>query len=296
MNSLISNNTAILKALLQATRAVKTVEEPIAVAAGGNGIVYRVIDSNGNWLAIKIPRFDLLSERRVAIARNCLLREREVLAHTQTDHIPRLIAFDANGTFLVRDYIQGRLLDELVYDLQVDQFERVQVSLKVVEAAGALWQQFHDWPAGAYVIRDFKPRNLVFDYSQRRVSLVDVGSVRSESSMLTKNQRFHRIGSGAWRYWSPEQLLEDRNCLDRRTDYFSLGSTLYALLFGDPPFLNSAPASEFHASYQKEHKDALRHLGLAFWVPSSLRDFIEMCIRPDPCARPTHVPSLAALS
>lgn len=235
MTATPSEDPAVERALAQAAGVVRAVGQPTLVAAGGNGIVYYAVDLDSRALAIKIPRLDLLLKEGVAIARHCLLREGEVLTQASTPHVPRLIDCDRDGTFLVREFVTGRLLDELVRDPSVDRPQRVRVALQVVEAAGPLWQQFHDWPAGGYVIRDFKPRNLVLDDKAHKVVLIDVGSVRSESAMLSKQRRTHRIGSGAWRYWAPEQLLEDRSCLDRRADYFSLGSTLHALLFGDPP-------------------------------------------------------------
>jgi eukaryotic-like serine/threonine-protein kinase len=291
-----SADPAVARALTQAARVVRAVGRPTLVAAGGNGIVFRAVDPDARPLAIKIPRFDLLSAEGVAVARHCLLREREVLAQVSTPHVPRLIGGDIDGTFLVREFVPGRVLEALVNDPGVDRPQRVRVALQVVDASGQLWRQFHDWPAGGYVIRDFKPRNLVLDDTAQRIALIDVGSVRSERAMLSNQRRTHRVGSGSWRYWAPEQLLEDRSCLDRRADDFSLGSTLYALLFGDPPFRNTASAGELRRTYGAEYVDACMRLELASWVPRPLRDFVAACLSPDPSGRPSAVPGAVSLA
>jgi serine/threonine protein kinase len=80
------------------------------------------------------------------------------------------------------------------------------------------------------VHRDVKPRNIMVA-QDGRVLLMDFGLVRAEGeSDLTRTGEM--VGTPV--YMSPEQSRGDP--LDGRSDVFSLGSTMYFLLAGVPPY------------------------------------------------------------
>lgn len=280
----------IARSLCLAARAVG-IDSPFArVAVGGNGIVFSAGDRAGRRVIVKIPRYDLLAPERIPIARNGLKREAQVLGAIATPHVPQLVCVDHAGRYLIRQFIDGRLLESMLSDPTITVAQRLSLLRSLLEAAAGLFQQFHDWRGGCYVIRDFKPRNLVVRSRDASIVLVDTGSIRSEKIMLSSQRRTHRIGAGAWRYWPPEQILEETSLLDRRVDYFALGCTLYAVIFGDSPYRNQAPACELHAAYDAEYKDAITRLEAAEWIPDSLRRYVGRCLSPDPRPRPVVVP------
>ncbi|NWJ42312.1 MAG: protein kinase [Geothrix sp.] len=86
------------------------------------------------------------------------------------------------------------------------------------------------------VHRDLKPANLMIDRLEdgsTRACVLDFGLARgTESQGLTETGRI--IGTVA--FMSPEQARGDAARLDRRSDVYSLGATLQALLTGSPPF------------------------------------------------------------
>lgn len=112
--------------------------------------------------------------------------------------------------------------------------------------------------------------------------------------MLSRRRRRQRIGTGSWRYWPPEQLLEDDCELDRRVDYFALGSTLFAILFGSPPYLNRSDGAALRTDYALRHQILVSHIRAAPGIPVGLADVIVECTRPAPANRPFSVRSLAA--
>jgi serine/threonine protein kinase len=78
--------------------------------------------------------------------------------------------------------------------------------------------------------RDVKPGNILVR-QDRRATLVDFGlSKRMTDSEITD----HGHVVGTYRYMSPEQARGE--ALDRRSDLYALGVTLYELLAGRPPF------------------------------------------------------------
>lgn len=103
-----------------------------------------------------------------------------------------------------------------------DYVERI--AMLVRQVAGAL-DALHE--AGVYH-RDVKPGNIMVSADGQRALLMDLGLAQladEEEGRLTRTRQF----VGTLRYASPEQVLAaDR--LNRRTDIYSLGATLWELL------------------------------------------------------------------
>jgi serine/threonine protein kinase len=255
------------------------------------GMVLRGHDGPGRTIAVKVPRYGALAEEREAIVENGLLREAEVLAALRAESLPALIARDTAGRFLCRSFVPGRSLEEIALTSATPRRRRLALAAALIVSAADLFSRFHQRPTGGYVIRDFKPRNLVVRHGDGAIVLIDVGSVRSERKMLSNRRRMHRIGSGAWRFWPPEQLLEDGGLLDRRVDYFALGGTLHTILLGAPAYRNLAPAEALNEAYRAEHGGLVEGLQRAAWVPDALREYMSCCLSPLPNDRPQSVPA-----
>ena len=81
------------------------------------------------------------------------------------------------------------------------------------------------------VHRDVKPANILLESNIERVMLTDFGLARAvDDATLTRTG----IIAGTPQYMSPEQANGD--AVDHRSDLFSLGSVLYAMCTGRPPF------------------------------------------------------------
>jgi len=143
------------------------------------------------------------------------------------DH-PRMVrvldVFEAHRTFfIVMPWIDGDSLRHRLDDgARLTRDQIFAVAEQTLDALGALHR-------GGIVHRDIKPSNLLID-STGKVMLIDFGIACKIESSQSSVRRL--VGSPA--YCSPEQILS--RPVDGRADVYSLGCTLYELVFGLPPF------------------------------------------------------------
>src|SRR5258708_29474535 len=79
--------------------------------------------------------------------------------------------------------------------------------------------------------RDIKPGNVLIESGQQRVKITDFGLARAADDASISQSG---VIAGTPMYMAPEQALGQK--LDQRADLFSLGSVLYQMVAGRPPF------------------------------------------------------------
>ena len=81
------------------------------------------------------------------------------------------------------------------------------------------------------VHRDIKPENILLEEGIERVTITDFGLARAvDDNSVTRQGTI----AGTPMYMSPEQARGEQ--IDQKSDLFSLGSVLYALCTGHPPY------------------------------------------------------------
>lgn len=279
----------IILALSTAEARLVASASPILIARGGGSLIFRMPTAAHGELALKVPAFDRLPPDRFSEAQAKLLREAVVLGAVASRYVPRLVECEVETGYLAREYIEGESLEAIKSKPSLNRDARLRLCSDVLRAAADLFAAFHNSPWGGHVIRDFKPRNLICTDDERRIVLVDVGGVRSESDIPSRRRGGHRIGTGAWCYWPPEQLLEKAGWLDRRVDYFALGSTLHTLVFGSTPFANRSPTDRLMQDYFRDHAAMAARLRQTADMPPALAAYVIACLSPDPAERPLAV-------
>jgi phosphate transport system substrate-binding protein len=130
------------------------------------------------------------------------------------------------------------------------------------------------------VHRDVKPSNILLD-SSGRAMITDFGIALA----MTGGPRLTRTGSavGTALYMSPEQILRPRD-IDPRTDIYSFGCVLYAMLSGHPPF-GGEGETDF---YIKDCHVRSAPPSLLYWNPSlspAVEQVVLKCLEKDPDSR-----------
>lgn len=191
---------------------------------GGMGSVYRARDCRSQRIvALKFigsaeARYQ---ERFVAEAR--ILRR---LSHPGICKV--FEAGEVEGkAFIAMQYIEGQPLDKAQARMTLR--EKVAV---IRETALAL----HAAHQAGIIHRDVKPGNVMVESGPEggfRPILMDFGLARDTRGEPSPSESGLVMGT-PW-YMSPEQLRGESRKLDRRTDVYSLGASLFEILVGRPP-------------------------------------------------------------
>lgn len=195
------------------------------IGSGGMGVVLKGFDRALNrFVAIKILAPHLASS---AAARRRFAREAQAAAAVVHDNVIAIHGVDeANGLpYLVMPYIRGTSLQR-----RIDQTGPLSVSeiLRIALQTARGLAAAHDQ---GLVHRDIKPANILLDGTTERVLITDFGLARAaDDASLTHSG----VIAGTPYFMSPEQA--QGSGIDHRSDLFSLGSVMYAMCTGRPPF------------------------------------------------------------
>ncbi len=250
-----------------------------ALGRGGMGEVFHVRDVElGVVRAIKRMKADLAADER-ALRR--FRREARALAKVDHHRVVRIhdIGMSREGRpFLVMDFIEG---EDLQQRLDREGPFPVDQAVELVEQALEALEVIHDAEAGL-VHRDVKPANFVL--SETGLKAIDFGIVlvRGATSFTVSHDVMGTPG-----YMAPEQAAGNA---DRRSDLFSAGRLLFALLAGRPPASAKERLSEvapavseaLEAFYRKAtHDSSADRFGTAEEMRLALGQ-----ARPDPAGSP----------
>ena len=145
------------------------------------------------------------------------------------DHRPYLVMADFGGVDLANLIKSGKL-------------ERKQLLDVAVKTASALGEIYH-----AHIVhKDIKPANILFNPETGALKLIDFSSA-SIISRETSTVETSMLMTATLPYMSPEQTGRMNRMVDWRTDYYSLGVTLYELFTGRLPFEATEPLELVHA-------------------------------------------------
>jgi serine/threonine protein kinase/formylglycine-generating enzyme required for sulfatase activity len=199
------------------------------VGRGAFGTVLRAFDEKlQRVVAIKVLAIELAS---TSPARKRFLREAQSSAQIRHEHVVSVYAVEEKPIpYLVMEYIPGQTLQQ-----KLDTTGPLDV-LTVLRLGGQIAEGLAAAHAMDLIHRDIKPGNILLETGVRdRVKITDFGLARTaDDASMTQSG----IIAGTPMYMAPEQALGHK--LDQRADLFSLGSVLYQMVSGRPPFRASS--------------------------------------------------------
>lgn len=198
------------------------------VGAGGMGVVLRGWDPTlRRVVAIKVLAAHLANS---AAAERRFVREAQAAAAVTHDHVVAIHAVEAGHEppYLVMQYIEGKTLQErLDATGPLDVKEILRIGQQTAQGLAAAHRQ-------GIVHRDIKPANILLENGVERVRITDFGLARAiDDASMTQSG----VVAGTPLFMAPEQAQGQP--VDHRSDLFSLGSVLYAMAAGRPPFRSS---------------------------------------------------------
>ena len=195
------------------------------IGRGGNGIVLKGYQEELNRLvAVKVMAPQLAAS---AAARRRFSREAQATAAIVHPNVMPILTVHSSGPlpYLVMPYVDCESLQErLDRDAALPPLDVLRIAHQVANGLAAAHAQ-------GLVHRDVKPANILLEKGVDRVMLTDFGLARAvDDATLTRTG----LIAGTPQYMSPEQARGEG--VGTASDLFSLGSVMYAMCTGRPPF------------------------------------------------------------
>ncbi|MFM7150101.1 MAG: serine/threonine-protein kinase, partial [Gemmataceae bacterium] len=251
---------------------------------GGTGVVYLARHEIMDRLAaIKVLPSSLADNSRY---RALFQHEARAAATLHHPNVIQIHDFRKEGplAYLIMEYIDGPNLQQIL-----DQHGPLSIP-QACEYARQAALGLHHAHEGGLIHRDVKPANLLVN-PDGQVKVLDLGLAlfRSGNNLAGFNPENSQMILGTADYLAPEQAL-NQNQVDARTDVYSLGATLHAMLCGKPPFHQGTIAQKL-MWHQTKEPPAVHDIRKD--VPAMLSALVRSMLEKSPQKRPTSAQEVA---
>ncbi|UCE02624.1 MAG: tetratricopeptide repeat protein [Candidatus Latescibacterota bacterium] len=245
------------------------------LGAGGMGVVYKAHDPTlDRIVALKVLLPDQLER---PVSRERLMREARAAAALNHPHIATIyeVGVSDDIDWIAMEHIDGVPLRQRIKRLRLSTETALAWALQICDALG----EAH---ARGIVHRDIKSANVmvtprhdvkVLDFG---LALVQPWFAAADGARLTESN----VVVGTIDYMAPEILRGEQ--ATPRSDVFSLGTLLYEMLQGRPPFAGRTPAIVMNAILSSEPAPISQ---VVDDLPSGLDTVIARAICKDPSMR-----------
>ena len=149
-----------------------------------------------------------------------------------------------NSFALILEDFGGSSLDQLLTNPTLPVTEILRIAIVLIDALDYLHRH-------SIIHKDIKPANIIINSTTGEVKLTDFSI---SSRLQQENQSVSNPSelAGTLAYLSPEQTGRMNRSVDYRSDYYSLGITLYQMLAGQLPFVTEDPMELIHCHLAKQ--------------------------------------------
>ena len=149
-----------------------------------------------------------------------------------------------NSFALILEDFGGSSLDQLLTNQTFPLTEVLRIAIVLIDALDYLHRH-------SIIHKDIKPANIIINSTTGEVKLTDFSI---SSRLQQENQSVSNPSelAGTLAYLSPEQTGRMNRSVDYRSDYYSLGITLYQMLAGQLPFVTEDPMELIHYHLAKQ--------------------------------------------
>ena len=200
-------------------------------------------------------------------------------AQTHPNICPVYEAGEEDGTpYIVMKRIDGRTLDRAAADMALE--NKLDLLRTIAEAVHAAHRT-------GLVHRDLKPSNILVESvaeGGEKPYVLDFGLARpiADGGVTLEGEALGTPG-----YMAPEQVRGAQQEIDRRTDVYALGATLYHLLAGTPPFAHSH-LGPLQAILEEEPRSLAPRA-----IPRDVEAIVFKCLEKEPARRYRSAQALA---
>jgi serine/threonine protein kinase len=244
---------------------------------GGMGIVYKAQDLKlDRFVALKFLPLHLTTSEEEKQRFIHEAKAASTLEHNNICNIHEIDETEDGQLFISMAYYQGDSLDKRIKEKPLPIEEAIDIIIQIAQGLAKAHEN-------EIIHRDVKPANIMLT-KEGVVKVLDFGLAKlSTQTKLTKES----TTLGTVSYMSPEQAKGEE--VDYRTDTWSLGVILYAMLTGQLPFKGEYESAVIYSILNDTQEPVT---GLRTGVPMEMERIINKCLEKSPADRYQHIDEL----
>jgi PAS domain S-box-containing protein len=210
-------------------------------------ITYSGIQSSGGRpVIIRYFPFEKLTSSHIVQ----LTYEYEQAKYIESEHVSKIYGFEKvrdhnwNGLMFFIENAPGISLRLYLITKKIPVRELLDIGMQVAQGL----KELHRYEI---IHSDINPNTILVNPETRNVKIRDFG-FNSITAYKTEEIYNPEIIRNNLPYISPEQTGRTSRKIDYRTDFYSLGMTLYEALTGEPPFTSQDPLEIIHAHMTRQ--------------------------------------------
>ncbi|HIE95914.1 MAG: AAA family ATPase [Fuerstiella sp.] len=230
-------------------------------------VIYRAIrETDLTSVIIKTLSGEYASNRALARLRH----EFHILRHIDSEGVLRAdehVAYQKNLALILKDFQGQSLHDRLKQQTRINLKLSVRLAIQITRSLGDVHHQH-------VIHKNINPKNILVNQESDQIQIIDFGEASNLSSEKADVNATSKL-QGSLAYVSPEQTGRMNREVDYRTDYYSLGVTLYEMLAGVTPFDASDTMGWVHC-HLAQAPTSLHELDPS--IPEALSNVVSMLL------------------